>query len=94
MSTFKQKVFVKEKWLRAFFLVLFGVIGYIVQIIVWLMAIVQFLFLLFSDEVNPQLSEFGKSLSAYLEQLASYLTFVSDEKPFPFGSWPKKKIES
>jgi hypothetical protein len=48
-----------------------------------------FLWVLFTGEPNPQLKSTGASLAAYLSQVVRYLTFNSNEKPFPFDAeWP------
>ena len=91
--TLKQKVLMKEKWLKALFVLIFGLMSYVIQIAVWVIAVVQFLFLLFSGSANRRLTEFGESLSMYIYQITLFLTFSSEEKPFPFGELPKKKSE-
>jgi hypothetical protein len=44
---------------------------------------------LFTGEVNPELRATGQSFATYIYQIARYLTFNSESKPFPFGGkWP------
>jgi len=33
---------------------------------------------------------FAKSLTYYSYQIMTFVTYVSDERPFPFAAWPKK----
>ena len=52
--------------------------------------VLQFLIVLLSGEKNARLGDFGGQLASYTQQLIRYLTFNSEEKPFPFDrNWPK-----
>jgi hypothetical protein len=35
-----------------------------------------------------RLVSFGRSLAIYIQQIASFLTYSSEEIPFPFSDWP------
>lgn len=90
----KRKLCAKDKWLRAIFMVIFGIIFAIITwgtLIVGLIALFQFIWVLFKDQPNKPLATFSDGFSQYLYQIAMFLTFVSDEKPFPFSSWPSTK---
>jgi hypothetical protein len=51
--------------------------------------VLGFLWVLFKGEVNEDLREIGQSLARYVFEIVRYLTFNTDEKPFPFGGrWP------
>ena len=52
------------------------------------MAIIQFVLALATDRPNDRLTAFGRNLGSYVGQLASFLTFASEEVPFPFSDWP------
>ena len=41
-----------------------------------------------NDEPNQQIVNLCRSLGTVLSSSFSYATFLSDEKPFPFTSWP------
>ena len=44
---------------------------------------------LFTGKVNPELREVGQSLARYIYENIRYLTYNTDERPFPFGRpWP------
>lgn len=77
-------------WQRLGFMALFGVIGYFAFWTMILLAIVQFIFHIISDEPNDDLVGFSGNLSTFLMEIAAYMTFVSDDKPFPFGPFPKE----
>jgi hypothetical protein len=57
-------------------------------VIVGIVALLQFLFVLFSGEQNRRLTEFGSGLSVYIYRIITYWTFNTEEKPFPFSPWP------
>jgi hypothetical protein len=51
--------------------------------------VLQFLFVLFTAETNKQLTGLGQSLATYTYQIMRYLSFNSEDKPFPFSAeWP------
>ena len=48
-----------------------------------------FLWVLFTGAVNRELRGVGQSLAAYIYENVRYLTFNTDDRPFPFGNkWP------
>jgi hypothetical protein len=50
--------------------------------------------LLFTGEINKQLQQIGQSVAGYMYQIVRYLTFNTEDKPFPFGgSWPSAPHE-
>lgn len=87
----KRHVKDKDTWLRFVYLVLFGVVFYVSVFITFLASGLQFLAKLFSGASFDGLSEFGDNLATYQGQVTRYLTFASDEKPFPFAPFPTKR---
>ena len=90
------KTHVKDRntWRRGFFMLLFLVIN---NIAVWLgyaTALFQFLFTLVTGAPNPRLRSFGNGLSRLIHDVMRYLTFNSEEKPFPFSDWPGGQAEN
>ena len=85
----KKKLTATEKWVRLFYMILFAIVSYITQIIIWIIAALQFILSLFTGKPNQNLLGFSDSLSMYTYQIYKFLTYVSEKKPFPFGSWPK-----
>jgi ABC-type Na+ efflux pump permease subunit len=87
----KKHVKDKDTWLRFIYLVVFGVAFYLSIILTFATSIFQFLAKLFSGSSFAGLSEFGDNLATYQSQVTRFLTFSSDEKPFPFAPFPSKK---
>ena len=69
-------------------MVLFFALWSITRLVVLAVVILQILFLLFSGGRNERLAGFGESLAVYSYELVAYLTFASEEQPFPFNDWP------
>lgn len=53
----------------------------------FVVTIVQFVMSLVNDAPNARLLAFGRSLGRYLQQIAHFLTYASEERPFPFNDW-------
>jgi ABC-type Na+ efflux pump permease subunit len=81
----------KDTWLRLVFLIIFGLIFYICSLLAFAASVLQFLAKLFSGSAIRALADFGDDLATYLSQVIRYLTFASDEKPFPFAPLPSRK---
>lgn len=88
----KRNVSDKDTWLRFIYLVVFGIAFYLSILITFAVSIFQFLAKLFGGHSFDGLAEFGNNLAAYQSQVTRYLTFASDEKPFPFAPFPEKKV--
>lgn len=79
-------------WLRSLFMVLFLVIYRFVDILVILVAISQWLYMLLTGDASASLSRFAGGLGAYVAQIIGYLSYNTEEKPFPFSDWPQARI--
>jgi len=77
----------KDIWFRGLFMLLFLFIHGLVKVIVFFIAVVQFIITLFSDGPNVQLKKFGQGLSTYLYDTTRFLMFNTEQKPFPFSDW-------
>ena len=79
----------RDTWLRALFMVISAVLMSITSLVGSVVVLLGFLWVLFTGETNRQLQSVGQSIAAYVYQIIRYLTFNSDEKPFPLGGeWP------
>lgn len=74
--------------IRVLYVVLFYLIYSISDIALLFIAVVQSVLSLFTGEPSRTLSEFGGSLGNYVKQISQYVSFNSNEKPFPFSDWP------
>ncbi len=74
--------------LKILYLILFYLIYRITDLVLLLVVFVQTLLNIASGEPSQSIKEFGKSLGVYLQQISEYLSYASDEKPYPFSDWP------
>jgi hypothetical protein len=75
--------------IKLLYLVLFYLIYRITDVILLLVLLVQTILNIFSGEPSDSIKSFGKSLGIYLKQISEFLSYASEEKPFPFSDWPE-----
>jgi hypothetical protein len=78
----------RSTWLRLLFMILFVIIWSISRVVVLAVVVVQFFWVLLTGETNARLADFGLSLATYTYQIVCYLTFNTEQQPFPFSDWP------
>ena len=74
--------------MRIFYSLLFGAVFGGLCWIVFFTTLAQIFLWLFSNAPRDRLAHFGKGLATYAGQLIRYLSFVTDDLPFPFSDWP------
>jgi len=89
---FKERVTAKPTWTRGLYILLFVVIYNIAEIVVYAVVIFQFLFTLFTGNRNAQLLSLGNNLSKFIYQVFTYITYNTDERPYPFAPWPSESV--
>jgi hypothetical protein len=77
-----------DVWTRGLFIVVYGVVYYFLFFLILLVVIFQFVMKLLTTELNQQLLDFSDALTNYVSQILLYVTFKSEERPFPFSPWP------
>ena len=87
-----EKIKDQAGWQRVLFVVMFWIVFYVAQMVVAAVAIAQCLFLLFTGEANDQLRKFGDAVSKYIHDILRYVTFNSEQRPFPFTDFPKADL--
>jgi len=75
-------------WIRGLFMLLMALAYQVSGTVVWFVTVIQFLIMLLNDTPNARLVSFGRSMGRYLNQIVNFLTFVTEEIPFPFNDWP------
>lgn len=84
----KQNLKRRETWLRLLLVVLFWLIYSVAEFVLAAVVLLQFGFKLITGECNQKLLYFGESLSQFIYQVVRFMTFNTDERPFPFTDWP------
>ena len=75
-------------WLRGLFMLLFAVAFNIAEFILVAIVVFQFLNVLVTAKPMPRLVAFSESLGRFIYQIVRYLTFDTDDRPYPFADWP------
>lgn len=78
-----------SSWVRVLFMLGFLVGLYLILApLVVVLTVVQALFAIFTAEPNRNLCRFGRALASYVQQILQFLTYNSQDKPFPFADFP------
>ena len=89
----KENVTRRSIWLRLVFMIVMGVAYSAAEIVTLVVIVFQFLTSLFTGKPNDRLNRFGRNLARYFQQITVYMTFATEEKPFPFAPWPDEPHE-
>ncbi len=77
-------------WIRILFMLGFAVVLYfILAPVILILMIAQALFSVTTGSNNANLRYLGAAIGQYVNQILAFLSFNSDEKPFPFSEFPK-----
>jgi hypothetical protein len=75
-------------WIRFAYMLLFTVLLMAARLVITLVVVVQFLLVLLIGSDNENLRNLGQGLAKWVYETVMFLTFNSQEKPFPFDEWP------
>ena len=78
----------RSVWMRGLYMLIFMFFLGVAKFVIFAVVFFQFLTVLFTAETNKKLVSFGQSLSTYQYQIMIFLTYNSEEHPFPMGEWP------
>lgn len=74
----------KEAWFRIIVLVISGIILALWRYLILILAIVNWLIVVFSGKRKKEIAEFCEYWNTEFYKFTRYLTFVSNTRPFPF----------
>ena len=78
----------RNLWVRGLFMLLLALAYHVTGTVMFIVTVIQFVMKLLVDEPNARLISFGRSLGRYLQQIVNFMTFATEEMPFPFSEWP------
>jgi hypothetical protein len=78
----------RNVWLRGLYMLIFIFFLGVTKFVTFVVVFFQFLTVLFISKTNERLVRLGQSLSTYQYQIIMFLTYDSEEHPFPMGDWP------
>ncbi len=73
---------------RALYTLLYLIIGRFISMVLFVIAITQYIYSWLTGEPNEKILHFTEDLAQYTKQLVSYVGFNTEEKPWPVGDWP------
>ena len=88
MSDKKISLLNANTWIRGAYMLLFGLLLVAARLVISIVVVVQFLFVLLVGADNQNLRNLGQGLGKWVYQTLMFLTFNSEDKPFPFDEWP------
>ncbi len=86
----KRNLSSRRTWRRLLFMLLFTVLYGVAELVLTFLVLFQAGAALITGHPNRRLRELGHELASYVYTILLYLTFRSDERPYPFGPWPEK----
>jgi hypothetical protein len=93
-SKVEENVKSRTTWLRLLFMAIYGVVAWLAGMVGLVIVVLGFFWVLFTGEVNRELRQIGQAIASYIYEIIRYLTFNTDDKPFPFGGeWPSGKSQ-
>lgn len=84
-SAIEENIKSRSTWLRLVFMLVFYAIAILTSAVASVVVVLAFLWVLFTGERNRQLQQAGQAVASYLYEIMRYLSFNTDDKPFPFG---------
>ena len=87
----KMNILNQDTWLRGVFMILFGLLSFISRLILIAISVLQFILLACTGSLNENLKKLGETISIWSYQAFLFLTYNTNEKPFPYSDWPKPK---
>lgn len=81
-------------WLKTLYVIGFFLVFRIMDVVLLLLTVTQWIFQLLTGSANPALVRFGVGLSLFLAQITRFLSGATEDKPFPFQDWPSPTSES
>ncbi|MDA1133181.1 MAG: DUF4389 domain-containing protein [Proteobacteria bacterium] len=82
----------EQLWRRLAYIVVFVIAFNVAELVLWAVVAVQFLSRLFSGRPIERASVFGQGLASYAYQIVCFLTFRTDQTPWPFAPWPDRPV--
>lgn len=76
-------------WLRIIYMLGFGFLAYIGFTVALFLGVIQVVVILATQKKNEELRQFSRDLIQYIWECLAFVVFAREEKPFPFGKFPR-----
>jgi len=80
----------KKTWQRILYTLLFSIAFSLAKTVLSFAVVIQIFIVLFMGTPHSSVKGFSQQLSRYLYQIAQYVSFNSEQQPFPFDDWPSE----
>jgi len=78
----------KSTWNRVLYMLLFVFAFSAAEFVLGIVVLIQLIITLVTWSSNDRLKVFGKQVALYIYDVMVFLTFNTEEMPFPFTTWP------
>lgn len=75
-------------WVRGLLTLLFLAVLWFIRLIVLILAAFQFVHAIVTGGPNPRLLPFARSVANYIRQMAAFVTWTTEMRPWPWSTWP------
>ena len=88
-SAIDENIQSKATWQRLLFMFILSIIFALGVSVGCIVVALQFFWVLFTGETKKEFSAIGRQLGEYSKEIVLYMTFNTEERPFPFDrDWP------
>ena len=77
----------ESTWIRLVHMIVLVIAFNIAELIIGAVMVFQFLSKLLTGKANEHMKEFGAGIGFYLGSIVRFLTFETEDKPFPYAAW-------
>lgn len=88
MEEIETNIYPKADMARVLYTILYLIIGRFISMVLFVIAVCQFIYSWLVGEPNDKLLHFTEAMAEYGKQLVLYVGFNSDDRPWPVGDWP------
>ena len=79
----------RSTWKRFLFMIVVAVLFWLGVVVGIIVILLQFFWVLFTGRTKKEFSAVGRQLAEYSREIVLYMSFNTDERPFPFDrDWP------
>ncbi len=89
----EQNIKQPSTWKRGLYILLYSICFQLSATLLFFIVFFQFMAKLITAETNDQLRKLSRSLASYVYQLILFMSFNSNDKPYPYGDWPEGELE-
>ena len=80
-------------WKRGGYILLFSIFYQMAAALLFLIITFQFVHKLITGDTNGQLRQLSRSIGSYIYQILQFMSFNSNDRPYPFGEWPEDELD-